>query len=413
MTGEFLFTSESVTEGHPDKVADQISDAVLDAILAQDPAGRVACETLVTTGLVVVAGEITTDAYVDIPTLVRTRCRDIGYTDAAYGFDCKTCGVLVAIDEQSPDIAQGVDPLRGAARPGEATRAGAGDQGMMFGYACDETAGADAAADHARAPPRRRLAEVRKDGTLACLRPDGKTQVTRASTTTAAPVADRDGASSRPSTTPDVDAGDDPAATCIEHVIEPVHARASCARQRLAEPIPARQPDRPLRDRRPAGRRRPHRAARSSSTPTAASPATAAALLRQGPDQGRPLGVPTRPAGWPRTSSPRAWPRALRDPGRLRHRRRPAGRRSASRPSAPRRSTRQTIEQRGRASLRPAPGGDHPRPRPAPADLPADRRLRPLRPQRARSSPGSAPTARRSCAPRPLVTARAVDHAFD
>jgi S-adenosylmethionine synthetase len=162
---EHLFTSESVTEGHPDKIADQISDAVLDAIMEQDPTGRVACESLLTTGLAVVAGEITTSCYVDIPRIVRETIRGVGYTRAKYGFDSETCGVIVSIDEQSPDIALGVDKL------------GAGDQGLMFGYACTETPElmpAPISLAHALV---RRLSQVRREGTLPYLRPDGKSQV--------------------------------------------------------------------------------------------------------------------------------------------------------------------------------------------------------------------------------------------
>ncbi len=163
--GRYLFTSESVTEGHPDKIADQISDAILDAILAQDPVSRVACETLVTTGLAVVAGEITTSAYVDFQTVVRETIKEVGYTDARYGYDFHTCGVLSSIHEQSPDIAMGVDP------------GGAGDQGLMFGYACRETPELMPLPIMMAHKLCRGLSRARRDGVLPYLRPDGKAQV--------------------------------------------------------------------------------------------------------------------------------------------------------------------------------------------------------------------------------------------
>ena len=202
-----LFTSESVTEGHPDKIADQISDAVLDAVMKQDPFGRVACETFVTTGMALIGGEITTECYVDIPNLVRSVIKDIGYTNAEYGYDYYTCSVITSIDQQSADIAMGVD------------RAGAGDQGMMFGYAVDETPELMPLPIMLAHHLTRKLAEVRKTKELPYLRPDGKSQVT----------VEYDGAKPAAVNTVVISAQHDPDVTqeqirqdIIKHVIEPV-----------------------------------------------------------------------------------------------------------------------------------------------------------------------------------------------
>ncbi len=238
--GEFLFTSESVTEGHPDKIADQISDGVLDEVLRADPRGHVACEVLVTTGLVVVAGEITTDAYVDIPRIVRETVRDIGYTSAAFGFDYLTCGVVVALDEQSPDIARGVQSsyeLQTEQAEAELDAQGAGDQGMMFGYATDETPELMPLPITLAQQITRRMANVRKAGVLGYLRPDGKAQVTvryRSEGGRLVPAAvERLLVSTQHD--PDVDRAQIKAGL-VEHVLLPTLPQHLCARERLDDP---------------------------------------------------------------------------------------------------------------------------------------------------------------------------------
>jgi S-adenosylmethionine synthetase len=354
-----LFTSESVTEGHPDKIADQISDAVLDAILEKDPMGRVACETLVTTGVAVVAGEITTDTYVDIPGIVRGTLKGIGYTDANYGIDAHTCAVMTTIDRQSPDIAQGVDT------------GGAGDQGMMFGYATDEN---DALMPTPILLAHRlaeRLAEVRKNGKLMWLRPDGKTQVS---------VAYVDG---RPvhvdtvvvSTQHDPEASNEEIrAGVIEHVITPMLPAELFDPERCTihiNPTGRFVIGGPHGDAGLTGRKiivdtyggmgRHGGGAFSGKDPTKVdrSGRVRRALRRQA-HRGRRPGAP------------------LRDPARLRHRRGAAG--LGARGHLWHRHRRRRGDREGAAGgLRLHPQGDHRDAGPAQRHLPPHRRVRPLR----------------------------------
>ena len=269
---EYLFTSESVTEGHPDKIADQISDAVLDAILTQDRRGRVACETLLTTGLVVVAGEITTNCYVDVPELVRSVIKDIGYVSSDHGFDCHTCGVITAIDKQSADIALGVD------------KEGAGDQGLMFGYACRETEELMPLPIMLCHRLVERLSQVRRKGTLPYLRPDGKSQVS---------VRYRDGQPVAVETvvvsTQHADhVGQDQIRNdIIEHVIRPVVPPALLDHDKVVYHI---NPTGTVRDRRADGRHRRDRAQDHRGHLRRLLPPRRRRLLRQGSDEGRPLG---------------------------------------------------------------------------------------------------------------------------
>ena len=231
----YVFTSESVTEGHPDKIADQISDSVLDAVLSKDPDGRVACETLVTTGLVVVAGEISTETYVDVPRLVRDKIADIGYTHHELGLDAETCGVITSIQEQSPDIARGVDRTDSN---DDLENVGAGDQGMMFGYACRETPQLMPLPITLAHAICRRLAEVRKAGTLEYLRPDGKSMVT-------VRYEEDEHGRSRPieidrllvvsQHAEGVDVNGRMKADIIEHVLHPILPREFCDEARLGE----------------------------------------------------------------------------------------------------------------------------------------------------------------------------------
>ena len=321
------FTSESVTEGHPDKMADQISDAVLDAILEGDPSSRVACETLLTTGLVVVAGEVTTSTYVDIPSLVRETVCDIGYDNDSYGFNGKTCGVLVSLDAQSPDIAQGVDAafeLRSGKGGEDVLNAqGAGDQGMMFGYACDETPDLMPLPIWLAHRLSERLAQVRRAAAVPYLRPDGKTQVS---------VVYEDGRPVRIDTVlistqhaSGIDLEEQLRPDLIDHVINPLAADGP----RHRGPAHLREPDRDLRARRPARGHRAHRPQDHRRHLRRHGAPRRWRVLRQGPLQGRPLRRLRGALGGQARRGRRGRP-AVRGAGGLRDRRRapglPAGR---------------------------------------------------------------------------------------
>ena len=287
-----LFTSESVTEGHPDKICDQISDAILDAILENDPNGRVACETCASTGLIHIMGEITTSCYVDIPKIARQVVLDIGYDRAKYGFDGNTCAVITNIDEQSGDIAMGVDKSLEAKESGEAELDnGAGDQGMMFGYACDETPELMPLAISLAHKMAKKLTDVRKAGLVDYLRPDGKTQITV--------EYDESGRPSRVDTVvlstqhaPEVTL-EQIRKDMIELVIKPTIPEGLMD----DETEDLRQPHRPLCHRRPAGRQRPDRPQDHRRHLRRQRAPRRRRLLRQGPDEGRPQRGLRRPLG--------------------------------------------------------------------------------------------------------------------
>ena len=299
MANDFLFTSESVSEGHPDKVADQISDAILDAIFKQDPRSRVAAETLTNTGLVVLAGEITTNAHVDYIQVARDTIKRIGYDNTEYGIDYKGCAVLVAYDKQSNDIAQGVDHASD-----DHLNTGAGDQGLMFGYACDETPELMPAPIYYAHRLVERQAQLRKDGRLPFLRPDAKSQVTMRYVDGKPHAIDTVVLSSQHA--PEMSLGNTMTDAFYEAVIEEHHQAG--AAQGLADQghqVPD-QPDRPLRHRRPAGRLRPDRPQDHRRHLRRRLPARRRRVLAARTRARSTARPPTPRATWPRTSSPPA-----------------------------------------------------------------------------------------------------------
>ena len=379
MSTRHTFTSESVTEGHPDKMADQISDSVLDAVIEQDPRARVACETLLTTGLVVVAGEISTECYVDIPSLVRDVVCDIGYDTDAHGFNGRTCGVMVALDAQSPDIAQGVTAAHelrtGSGGEDQLNAQGAGDQGMMFGYACDETPDLMPLPIWLAHRLAQRLAQVRRVGVLPYLRPDGKTQVS---------VIYEDGRPVAIDTilistqhAPGVDIETLLLPDLREHVIHPLlPSDLDTEKLRvLANPTGRFELGGPHADTGLTGRKI------IVDTYGGMARHGGGRLLGQGPLQGRPVGRLRGPLGGQARGGARGRPAAARSrwptPSGW-----PTRCRSWWRPSGPTPSTRLAIEKGVREVFDLRPGGHRPRPRSPAAHLPADRRLRALRPDR-------------------------------